>query len=144
MANKNINLKANPEIGTKTESECIKYFEAEGYEVYRPGWPDFLCVKGDQLILVEAKEVKDRLRPHQANTLQILNRFGVKTSIFKGGCLVDIFKVQAAIEAKIEPEHVEKIEQPPINCPHCARKLYDGLCLCGRMGDWTKNLSNHS
>lgn len=54
------------------EHEVKRNLEKQGWKVYKPGWPDFVCVRGDEVLFVEAKSGKGVLSKMQRKTLQIL------------------------------------------------------------------------
>ena len=41
----------------KVEEQLQTQLQEEGWEVLHTGWPDFLCVRGNQTIFVEAKSI---------------------------------------------------------------------------------------
>ena len=58
---------------TLTERAFAEQMEAKGWQVYKYGFPDFLCIKDDRFILVEVKaNKKDHLKPHQIEVLGLL------------------------------------------------------------------------
>lgn len=59
---------------TATERAFAQKMESEGWEVYRNGFPDFLCVKDGKVIFVEVKRSKsEQPRANQYQILQLLN-----------------------------------------------------------------------
>jgi hypothetical protein len=62
----------------KAEAEFIRKATAFGWDVNRRGWPDYWCVKGDQLILVEIKtNHRDSLKKPQDAIMRRLRGYGV-------------------------------------------------------------------
>ncbi|KKN07841.1 hypothetical protein LCGC14_1062940 [marine sediment metagenome] len=59
---------------TKTEQQFADKMVAEGWEVYHTGFPDFLCRKDGEVILVEVKRSsKEKLQDNQHLILNALN-----------------------------------------------------------------------
>jgi hypothetical protein len=50
-------------------------FERDGWTVYTSGWPDLLCVRGDEVKAVECKSKNDVFRGNQAAVLRTLAQF---------------------------------------------------------------------
>lgn len=44
---------------------AVALLEHMGFTVYRAGWPDFLAVRGEEVVGVEHKNLYDELRPNQ-------------------------------------------------------------------------------
>ena len=60
--------------GTETERTFASKMEANGWQVYKNGFPDFLCVKDGKFCLVEVKgNPNEKLRPHQLELLALMN-----------------------------------------------------------------------
>jgi hypothetical protein len=60
------------------EDKVAGYFKEEGWEVLRNGWPDLLCVRprkggGYDLMAVEVKSKRDKLRDNQKRNLAMLS-----------------------------------------------------------------------
>jgi hypothetical protein len=53
-----------------------RVFENHGWEVFRRGWPDLLCVKDEKVQGIEVKSVNDRVRPEQERIHNILRANG--------------------------------------------------------------------
>jgi len=60
------------------EEDLRARLEREGWQVMHTGWPDFLCVKGNQTIFVEAKTDNGRLSKEQAFVLDHLRKLGLR------------------------------------------------------------------
>lgn len=48
-----------------------------GYEVHNKGWPDFLCVKNNELVGIEVKSGYDETSPSQKKMHELLKRAGI-------------------------------------------------------------------
>lgn len=66
------------------EAAAALQMQDAGYEVIRGGWPDFLAVKGDEVLFVEVKPANDatHFRANQVRTLTILRDLGLKVRVF--------------------------------------------------------------
>jgi Holliday junction resolvase len=65
------------------EAECAKALEAEGWEVMKRGWPDFLAVKDGKVRMIEVKPRADRkLSPAQARVAEVLALLGVTVELW--------------------------------------------------------------
>jgi hypothetical protein len=53
-----------------------------GWEVHRSGWPDFFLTRGGELLLVEVKGAKDRLRPSQVSLFTAFESHGIHVKIW--------------------------------------------------------------
>jgi len=78
------------DTGKSTEDECREYLLSLGYEIIKPGWPDFLCVKDNHIMAVEAKTNGSPVKKHQRETIKILEKFGMNVFIYRNGKLKDI------------------------------------------------------
>lgn len=58
---------------TEFEKVVKDHLEEQGWTVYTSGWPDFLCVRGEELRAVEVKSETDSFRPNQKKVLPILS-----------------------------------------------------------------------
>lgn len=56
--------------------------EAEGWDVTKRGWPDFLCRRNGELMAVEVKDGNDGLSPQQYETISDLRRAGIPTFVW--------------------------------------------------------------
>lgn len=69
------------DIGIRTsndrEAECARLLEAQGYKVFKRGWPDFLAVRGDEVRLIEVKPPRGRLKPIQQEVADVLEKAGL-------------------------------------------------------------------
>lgn len=64
---------------TKSEQQLADKMMAEGWEVYRKGYPDFLCRKDDTIIAIEVKpNTNINLEPHQITMMGLLKSLGVE------------------------------------------------------------------
>jgi len=60
---------------TATEQVFIDKMQAEGWELFHYGMPDFVCRKDEDIIFVEVKtSVTERLLPTQIKTLEIFQK----------------------------------------------------------------------
>ncbi len=67
------------EIKNQYERECYEALRKEGWFVSKKGWPDFLCIRGDDIILVEVKPKRShRLKKHQYLVMTALTKAGLK------------------------------------------------------------------
>ena len=66
------------------EAAAALKLQDAGYEVIRGGWPDFLAVKGDEVLFVEVKPSNDvaHFKKNQRRTLSILKSLGLKVKVF--------------------------------------------------------------
>lgn len=80
----------------RTESWAFKKSYAEtrffamatrkGMEVIKGGWPDFACFRNGKLVVVvEVKEKKHRLQPHQLKLLDGLRQWGIPAYVWIRG-----------------------------------------------------------
>ena len=65
------------------EQVIAKRLKAEGWTVMKQGWPDFLCVRGDEIKAVEVKLKGDRLSASQIENHRILRIAGISVEIAK-------------------------------------------------------------
>ena len=65
------------------ENEVKKELEKDGWRVIDRGWPDFVCIKGDQIRFVEAKGPDAYLKPAQKLMHQILAGLGIIVEVIK-------------------------------------------------------------
>ena len=71
---------------TETEQAFIDKMVAEGWDVKQGGFPDFLCTKGDDAMLIEVKAFpKDRLRESQVETQTFLNNKAIRCCVWVCG-----------------------------------------------------------
>lgn len=54
-----------------------------GYDVLRGGWPDFLAVKGREIIMVEVKSKNDRLSGTQRIMHETLRKLGARVDVVR-------------------------------------------------------------
>lgn len=65
--------------GNFAEKLFAKIARSKGWEVTKRGYPDFICYKGDMLMLVEVKPQKNyRLKISQFRLMNKLSKYGVK------------------------------------------------------------------
>lgn len=51
----------------------------EGWTVTKRGWPDFFCIKGDEICAVEVKpRASTPLKPNQRFIMEKLKQYGIK------------------------------------------------------------------
>lgn len=61
------------------ERNCFDILNEDGWYVTKRGWPDFICFKKDEVIIVEVKPKRDhRLKRAQYKVMQALSRYGIK------------------------------------------------------------------
>lgn len=66
------------------EREAATKLEAEGWQVYGRGWPDFLCVKGDKLRFIEVKPGSHKPSKHQRVLFGLLKtHLGVTVEVMR-------------------------------------------------------------
>lgn len=64
------------------EIAVLEQLEAEGYEVLKRGWPDFIAVRGDEVRFIEVKPNKRcHLSQHQKRVARLLGRFGMRVEL---------------------------------------------------------------
>lgn len=66
------------------EAQCVRKLIAEGYEVYRRGWPDYIAVKGDRIRFIEVKPPNGNLGVRQKEIAGILATFGITVEVYNG------------------------------------------------------------
>ena len=65
----------------RNEAEGMLYeqMSAQGWALTKRGWPDFFCIKGDDICVVEVKpRAKTPLKPNQRIIMEKLKAYGVK------------------------------------------------------------------
>ena len=63
----------------KAEAECFKLLQDNGWTPTKRGWPDFFCVKGDQVCAVEVKPSKNcTLKQNQLVIMGALSAKGIR------------------------------------------------------------------
>lgn len=63
----------------KAEAECFKLLRDKGWTPTKRGWPDFFCVKGDQVCAVEVKPSKSQaLKRNQIIIMGALSAKGIR------------------------------------------------------------------
>jgi len=55
---------------------------AEGWEIHRNGWPDFLCVAGKRAIAVEVKSGNAGLTREQSEVMNVLASSGISCYVW--------------------------------------------------------------
>ena len=69
--------------GTKIERAFALKMQSEGWEVYKNGFPDFLCTKDGKGILVEVKaNDNQKLKTHQLMMMSLLTNRKLKTCVW--------------------------------------------------------------
>lgn len=62
----------------RAEGLLQELLEAEGWEVSKRGWPDFICFKGDQVMIVEVKPKGEHgLKMAQSRVMKVLAAAGL-------------------------------------------------------------------
>jgi len=62
------------------EAQCWREFEKKGWTVTKRGWPDLICYRGKELMVVEVKPRGDHpLKRQQGRILKALARNGVQS-----------------------------------------------------------------
>ena len=75
-----MNMNRTREIKNIRERLVAERWKKNGYEVLKKGWPDFLCVKGSEVVMVEVKRKQKRrskkmgLSRHQIRMKEILEK----------------------------------------------------------------------
>jgi len=49
-----------------------------GWTVFKKGWPDFMCIKDGQIMVVEVKHGSDKLSLEQKAMLRVLSNHGIR------------------------------------------------------------------
>jgi len=63
----------------KAETQCFEELQKSGWTPTKRGWPDFFCVKGDQVCAVEVKPKKShKLKPNQIAVMGYLSAAGIR------------------------------------------------------------------
>ncbi len=63
----------------EAEQNFAEWARSQGWEVTKRGWPDFICYRGDSLMLVEVKpRLTNRLKSGQHRLMNSLKKYGVK------------------------------------------------------------------
>lgn len=65
------------------QNRVEEMFKAQGYEILRRGWPDFICIKGDEIKLIEAKGPNFRLTKLQIRVQEILRKQGFEVETIR-------------------------------------------------------------
>jgi hypothetical protein len=79
IVNKGVNCKVGRQLKNIAEQKCAEALTARGWEVTKRGWPDFICYRGNELILVEVKPKQDRrLSKKQQRLMTALVNLGIK------------------------------------------------------------------
>lgn len=66
------------------ERQAIERLESEGWTVYRKGWPDFLCVRDQELRLIEVKAGVAQVSKAQANVFDVFKVFfGLEVEVYR-------------------------------------------------------------
>jgi len=72
-------IKFDKEYRNKPEKEFSEKARALGWKVTKQGYPDFICYRENEIILVEVKRTMHRrLRKGQHRFMNAMKRFGVK------------------------------------------------------------------
>lgn len=66
----------------RAEAYAFHKLLSKGYTVLKRGWPDFLVLAGDELLLIEVKGPGDEVRPSQRVVLEALARKGLNVYIY--------------------------------------------------------------
>ena len=56
------------------EIDAVRTLVRLGWSVLDSGWPDFLCFRPGEIIVVESKSIGSTLRPNQRALLEVLSR----------------------------------------------------------------------
>lgn len=60
------------------ENQLVQLLKKDGWDVSKRGWPDFLCVRGNEIACVEVKKnANQRLKKSQIKTMNILKSYGI-------------------------------------------------------------------
>ena len=70
-------------LKNKAERVLQDLLEADGWEVYKRGMPDFACYRGTEFMLIEVKpNLSHNLKEHQYKLLAKLAKYGVPVFYF--------------------------------------------------------------
>ena len=76
-------LIARTEIKNKTEKLFKDLAEANGWEATKKGYPDFICYRGDELVMVEVKSLTGNLSPGQVKFREEMTKRGIKCVVWR-------------------------------------------------------------
>jgi len=66
------------EYKNKAEGAFKKEMEGKGWDITKRGWPDFICLRDDDVVFVEVKKNKDiPLKKSQLKIMKILADHGI-------------------------------------------------------------------
>jgi hypothetical protein len=69
--------------GNPAEAAFFEELTADGWEVFKRGWPDFICVRNGKVLLVEVKPTPvEGLRHDQVFILQLLADAGLNVAVW--------------------------------------------------------------
>lgn len=71
-------------VPNKWEAQFVEEMLAQGWDIYRRGWPDFIAVKGKEIRFVEVKPPDGWMSPHQIAIAKILSEFGIQVECWNG------------------------------------------------------------
>lgn len=70
-------------MGNVPERMLFDEFTADGWEVFKRGWPDFIAVRNGQVVIVEVKpQPNSRLRHDQQFVTQLLADHGLNVAVW--------------------------------------------------------------
>ena len=80
MSENYLRVKKSREYRNLAEFEFVRKAVSMGWEVTKRGYPDFICYKGDEFMLVEVKRKRGyKLSKYQYQLMNILkHKYGIK------------------------------------------------------------------
>ena len=67
----------------RQEIRAIEKLVADGYVVYKRGWPDLLAVRGDEIRLIEVKQAEFAgLSKYQRMVARAFDKVGIKVEVW--------------------------------------------------------------
>ena len=66
------------------EQRVADRLKADGWKVVRNGWPDFLCIRGEEIKAVEVKRAGE-IQPHQVKNHDILRSASIPVEVVVEG-----------------------------------------------------------
>lgn len=64
------------------EAQCARELEADGYTIFKRGWPDILAVKDGEVRMIEVKPPGGRLKPTQQKVADALESAGIHVEVW--------------------------------------------------------------
>lgn len=114
----------NPDALTPFEQRVYDHYQKYGWQVLRNGWPDFLLVKGQKVVGIEAKSATDKLSTEQKRMHTVLARVGLPVHVvgevdltFQTACSVRVSPRAATLKSatreveRLRLELVQKLQE---------------------------------